>query len=142
MKAISREASRVMSRKVKDMESKVEEGLVGMLEQECQKLGRELEKERASNFMLSNENIELRKSVEILTKRLSENSRQNNQLISENDNADIKVEQAKGEIQRVKLIMKRREEELTEKITYEVIRVEKVTKELQERTEELRERGN
>ena len=84
-------------------------------------------------FALTNENIELRRTVETLTKKLNENNKQNNHLISENDNADIKVEQARDEIQRVKLLMKKREEELLSRLNAADIKYSKLSQEADER---------
>ena len=65
----------MMSRKVKDMEKKVEGQLVELLEQECQKLGVEIEKERSDNNTIRLENVELRKRIDVLSKRLEQHGR-------------------------------------------------------------------
>lgn len=56
LKQISEEAGRIMNKKVKDMQKKVEGSLIEMLQQECHKLGVEIEKQRSDNNALRTEN--------------------------------------------------------------------------------------
>jgi predicted nuclease with TOPRIM domain len=48
------------------------------------------------------ENSELRKRIEVISKRLEEHNRENLNLAKQNDTVDIKMEQAKDEMQRKK----------------------------------------
>jgi predicted nuclease with TOPRIM domain len=58
------------------------------------------------------ENSELRKRIEVISKRLEEHNRENLNLAKQNDTVDIKMEQAKDEMQRLKGSLRKKEEEL------------------------------
>jgi predicted nuclease with TOPRIM domain len=58
------------------------------------------------------ENSELRKRIEVINKRLEEHNRENLNLAKQNDTVDMKIEQAKDEMQRLKGSLRKKEEEL------------------------------